>query len=48
MLVIYEKEDNIWKNEVWKQIPKTAQNIGIQGRLPNYSIHKTCISRPQC
>ena len=52
MLVVYEKEDNIWhvsspfwKNEVQKQISKLAQNVGLRGRLANYSVHKTCISR---
>ena len=52
MQVVYGKEDNIWyvlfsfgNNEVRKQISKTAQNIGLQGRLASHSVHKTCISR---
>ena len=53
MLVVYETESNtgacmyspLRKNKVGKLISKTGQRIGLQGRLGNHSVRKTCISR---
>ena len=52
MLVVYGSEDNIWykkslsgKNEVGKLLSESAENNGLRGRLANYSVRKTWISR---
>ena len=33
------------KNEIGKFLPTTAKNAGLQGRVTNHSVRKTCISR---
>ena len=52
MLVVYGPEDNIWykkspsgKNEVGKLLSESAENNGLRGRLANYSVRETWISR---
>ena len=32
------------KNEIGKFLPTAAKNAGLQGRITNHSVRKTCIS----
>ena len=45
-------DDNVWymrsplgKNEIGKFLSTAAKNAGLQGRVTNHSVRKTCISR---
>ena len=47
-----KQDDDVWnmrsplaKNEIGKFLPTAAKNAGLQGRVTNHSVRKTCISR---
>ena len=42
---VWYKKSSLGKNEIGKLLTKAAQNAGLQGRVTNHSVRKTCISR---
>ena len=42
---VWYKKSPLGKNEIGKLLTKAAQNAGLQGRVTNHSVRKTCISR---